>query len=114
MKNSYLLEKLQFLEAIAESPNIKNGIWNSFELFINTSDDILKKCELDDHIGCIYMSKEIHNLLLGIRYNFTKTTGISDLGDSYTKAKSNIGKSHFLKAKISKFLKSYRGKFLKM
>ena len=114
MTNGYLLSRFQTLEEIAENPNIKNGVWNSLELFVSIADDVLSRCEKDSYVGCLYISQRIHNLLNGIKEDFSEATKIYDFGESYIKAKSDIRKSHIFKRRITTFLKSYRGKFLKM
>ena len=114
MTNGYLLSRFQTLEEIAENPNIKNGVWNSLELFVSIADDVLSRCEKDSYVGYLYMNMEINDLLNGIREKFSEVTKICDFGKSYVKAKSDIRKSHIFKRRITTFLKSYRGKFLKM
>ena len=114
MTNAYTKNSFQILEEIAQNPNIKNGIWGSLELFIEVSDDLVRRINHDNYVGCLYINMEINDLLKGIREKFSEVTKICDLGKSYVKAKSDIRKSHIFRRRISQFLKSYRGKFIKM
>ncbi len=116
MTNGYVLSKLRILEEIARNPNLKNGVWNSFEEFITVSDEILDRVEHDCYIGCLIMSSEIHATLKGIRVSFEKISGIklgeNEFGKAYLKAKAHP-RNHLLKMKLSKLLKGYRGCFIR-
>ena len=118
MNTIYLSERLKQLEEIAANPNAKNGIWNSFSLFISISDEILES--LKDFNGNIVSQAASENIikdLQSIRPGFEKISGIKletqNLGLKFEKAKNNVAKAHKFKAQISKFLKGYQGHFLK-
>jgi len=118
MNTIYLSKKLKQLEEIAANPNAKNGIWNSFSLFISISDEILES--LKDFNGNIIPQAASENViknLQSIRAEFEKNCGVkletNNLGQKFENAKNNVAKAHKFKAQISKFLKGYQGQFLK-
>ena len=117
MNTIVLSKKLKQLEEIAANPNAKNGIWNSFSLFISISDEILES--LKDFNGNIIpqaASESIIKDLQSIRPEFENFCGIkletNNLGQKFEKAKNNIARAHKFKSQISKFLKGYQGHFL--
>lgn len=117
MNNTFLSESLKQLEEIAANPNAKNGIWNSFSLFISISDEILES--MKDFNGNIIpqaASESIITNLQSIRPNFEKNCGIKlgvkNLGAKFEKAKNSVSKSHKFKSQISNFLKGYQGHFV--
>lgn len=117
MNTIYLSEKLKQLEEIATNPNAKNGIWNSFSLFISISDEILESMkDFNDNIIPQAANESIIRDLQSIRPEFEKSCGIKletkNLGSKFEKAKNNIAKAHKFKSQISKFLKGYQGHFV--
>jgi hypothetical protein len=117
MNTIYLSERLKQLEEIANNPNVKNGIWNSFSLFISISDEILES--LKDFNGNIIpqaATESIIKNLQSIRPEFEKSCGIKlnskNLGEQFEKLKNNVAKAHKFKSKISNFLKGYQGHFV--
>jgi hypothetical protein len=117
MNTTSLSKKLKLLEEIAANPNAKNGIWNSFSLFISISDEILEN--IKDFNGNIIpqaANESIIKNLQSIRPEFEKVCGIKleihNLGPKFEKAKNNVAKAHKFKAQISDFLKGYRGHFV--
>ena len=115
--NATLSKKLKLLEEIAANPNAKNGIWNSFNLFITISDEILKSImDFNGNIISQAANESIIKNLQSIRPEFEKTCGIkletNNLGQKFEKAKNNVAKSHKFKSQISKFLKGYQGHFV--
>ena len=117
MNTIYLSKRLKQLEEIASNPNAKNGIWNSFKLFISISDEILES--LKDFNGNIIpqaASESLIKELRSIRPEFERRCGIkletNNLGQKFERAKNNVAKVHKFKSKISKFLKGYQGHFV--
>jgi len=111
-----LSEKLKQLEEIAANPNAKNGIWNSFSLFVSVSDEILDI--IKDFRGNVIPTTEecVIRDLQSIRPEFEKLCGIKldtrGLGKKFEKAKNNVAKAHKLKSQISNLLKGYQGHFM--
>jgi len=117
MNPIFLSEKLKQLEEIATNPNVKNGVWNSFSLFISISDEILEsikdfKGNLIPHAASEAIIEDLQN----IRPEFEKMSGIEletqNLGKKFEKIKNCVYKSHKLKAQIYDFLKRYQGHFV--
>jgi hypothetical protein len=116
MNTIFISERFKQLEEIAANPNSKNGIWNSFSLFISISDEILES--MKDFNGNIVLqaaNESIIKNLQSIRPEFEKNCGIkletNNLGQKFERAKNNIAKAHKFKSQISKFLKGYQGQF---
>ena len=113
-----LTEMLQNLENIAANPNLNGGIWASFELFIKFSDDLLRKKELfkisKDYRR--HTDEELIKELESIRENFEKEFGFKLSTNNAQNPKFNALKggqqSHKFKAKLCKFIQSYRYHFL--
>ena len=117
MNSIYLSEKLKELEEIAANPNVKNGIWNSFSLFISISDEILESMkDFNGNIVPQAASENVINELQSIRPEFERICGIKletkALGLKFEKAKNSASRSHKFKSQISNFLKGYKGRFV--
>jgi len=113
----FLSERLKQLEEIAINPNAKNGIWNSFSLFISIFDEILESLKgFNGNIIPQAASESVIRDLQSIRPEFEKKCGIkleyNGLGSKFEKAKNNLTKVHKFKSQISKFLKGYQGHFV--
>jgi hypothetical protein len=113
----FLSKRLKELDEIATNPNAKNGIWNSFSLFISISDEILKS--IKDSNGNLVPQAASESLikdLQSIRPEFEKISGIKleekCLGAKFDRIKNNVAKSHKFKSLIAKFLERYQGHFL--
>lgn len=117
MNTIYLSEKLKQLEEIAKNPNAKNGVWNSFALFISISDEVLE-CLKDFNGNLIPQAanQSIITELKSIRPEFEKICGIKlespHLGQKFERAKNSIPRAHKLKSQITKFLQGYQGHFI--
>ena len=114
----YLTQMLQNLEDIAKNPNLNNGIWVSFDLFIKFSDGLLRNKEKFQTSSTYkkHSDEELIHELEGIRKNFEKEFGfrLSTNNGQNPKFESlkNGRQSHKFKKRIFEFLQSYRGKFL--
>jgi len=115
---NYLTRMLENLEDIATNPNLNNGVWVSFWLFIKFSDDLLKNKELfkssTDYRK--HTDEEIIKELESIRVNFEKEFGFRLATNNGRNPKfeslKNGKQSHKFKAKLCKFIQSYRYHFL--
>ena len=117
MNTTYLSKRLKQLEEIAKNPNAKNGVWNSFKLFISISDEILES--LKDFNGNLIpkaASQSIITDLQNIRPEFEKICGIKlethNLGQKFERAKNSVPRAHKLKSQITRFLQGYQGHFV--
>ena len=107
-----LEEKLNQLNEISNNPNLNGGIWNSLNLFISTSDAILKDSESFDKLSIPEERKtEIMNNLISIRTELQQKCGVKG-GADLEKKKNSRCNGHVFKSKVSKFLESYKGRFL--
>ena len=118
-----LIQKLNQLEEISNNPNLNGGVWNSLNLFISTSDGILKGVycihakfnKMDDDFNELSIPEErkseILNDLISIRTQLQQKCGIKQNTDLEKKKNSRCN-GHKFRAQVSKFLESYKGRFL--
>ena len=113
----YLTQMLQNLEDIATNPNRNGGIWISFQLFIKFSDGLLRNKELlRTSPNYKEQSENLVKELESIRKNFTKEFGFrlgtnNDLNERFEIMK-NGKQSHKFKARLCKFIQSYKNHFI--
>ena len=116
---SYFEQQLKKLEEIASNPNLNGGIYMSLSLFISTSDELLKKKDLIKDAGSGFgISKEdAFREIESIRVNFEKTFGFAletsdNFGSKFETRRNSPSTSAKLRKNLTKFMESYRGKFL--
>ena len=109
-------DSLRKLNEISCNPNLNGGVWNSFSLFLSTSDEILKNT---DDIERLPISEELKNKIINdvenIRYKFEKEFGIQlgekTPGQKFERAKNSKVNAHKFRSKVSSFLQQYKGHF---
>lgn len=107
-----LIQKLNQLEEISNNPNLNGGVWNSLNLFISTSDGILKGNDDFNELSIPEERKsEILNDLISIRTQLQQKCGIKQNTDLEKKKNSRCN-GHKFRAQVPKFLESYKGRFL--
>ena len=116
---SYFEQQLKKLEEIASNPNLNGGIYMSLSLFISTSDELIKKKDLikDTRTGFGISKEDAFREIESIRVNFEKTFGFAleasdNFGSKFESRRNSPSTSGKFRKNLSKFMESYRGKFL--
>lgn len=116
MEQIELFSKLKELEGIADNPNIKYGVWKSFQRFISLCDEILNHSE-DFKKLPISSADVILREISNIREEFKEKCGVEIqtqcLGMKFEKAKNNRATAHLFMKKVSNFMKGYKGHFIR-
>lgn len=111
-----VIENLKKLDEISCNPNLNGGVWNSFKIFLSTSDEIIKYIyDIDKLPLSEELKNRITNDIKSIRGNFEKEFGIKleekSPGIKFERAKSSKCNAHKFRTKVSNFLQSYEGHF---